>query len=40
VAPGRYGHKHLAKGSYTATLTATDAARNRSRTRSVTFKVV
>ncbi|HUO75075.1 MAG TPA: hypothetical protein VMU39_30220 [Solirubrobacteraceae bacterium] len=37
---GRYGHKRLAKGTYTATITATDAAGNRSRARSLTITVV
>jgi hypothetical protein len=37
---GRYGHKRLAKGTYTATVTATDAAGNRSKPHSLTFIVV
>ncbi len=37
---GRYDHKHLAKGTYTATVTATDAARNRSKPHALTFSVV
>ncbi len=37
---GRYGRKRLAKGTYTATVTATDAARNRSKPHSLTFTVV
>jgi hypothetical protein len=37
---GRYGKRHLAKGSYTATITATDPSGNRSRPRSLTFVVV
>jgi hypothetical protein len=37
---GRYGHKHLATGTYRATLTATSAAGKRSRSRSVSFAVV
>jgi hypothetical protein len=37
---GRFGRKHLTPGSYTATLTATDAAGNRSKPRSVSFTVV
>jgi hypothetical protein len=37
---GRYARKRLARGSYTATLTATDAAGNRSKPRQVTFTVV
>ncbi len=37
---GRYGHKHLTKGTYTATVTATDAAGNRSKPHSLSFTVV
>ena len=37
---GRYGKKRLAPGVYTATMTATDAARNRSRPHSLSFTVV
>ena len=37
---GRYGRKRLAKGTYTATVIATDAARNRSKPHSLTFTVV
>jgi Tol biopolymer transport system component len=36
---GRYAKSRLAKGSYTATVTATDAASNRSIPRSLTFTV-
>jgi Tol biopolymer transport system component len=37
---GRYGRKRLAKGTYKATVTATDASNNVSKARSVTFTVV
>jgi hypothetical protein len=37
---GRYGHKRLARGTYGATVTATDAAGNRSKPHSLTFTVV
>ncbi len=37
---GRYGKNRLAKGKYTATITATDAANNRSSPRTLTFTVV
>jgi Tol biopolymer transport system component len=37
---GRFGKSRLAKGSYTATITATDAANNRSAPRSAAFTVV
>jgi hypothetical protein len=37
---GRYGKKHLAPGTYTATVTATGAAGKRSKPRSVKFTVV
>jgi hypothetical protein len=36
---GRYGRKHLARGTYTATITATDPAGNRSRSQQLTFTV-
>lgn len=37
---GRYAKSRLAKGSYTATITATDAANNRSSPQSLSFTVV
>jgi Tol biopolymer transport system component len=37
---GRFGKSRLAKGSYTATITATDAANNRSAPQSAAFTVV
>jgi Tol biopolymer transport system component len=37
---GRFGSKHLGPGSYTATITATDLAGNRSRSHSLRFTVV
>lgn len=37
---GRYRHKHLANGTYKATITATNAAGKRSKPRSVKFTVV
>jgi Tol biopolymer transport system component len=37
---GRYGRKRLAKGTYKATVTATDPSNNVSEARSVTFTVV
>ncbi|MCA1707063.1 MAG: cell wall-binding repeat-containing protein, partial [Actinobacteria bacterium] len=37
---GRIGSKALSPGGYQATLTATDAAGNRSRPRTITFKIV
>ncbi len=37
---GRYGRQRLAKGTYTATITATDAARNRSKAQQLTFTVI
>jgi hypothetical protein len=37
---GRVGRTKLRPGTYRATLTATDAAGNRSRARTVSFRVV
>jgi hypothetical protein len=37
---GRYRRKRLANGTYTATITATDPARNRSKPHRLTFRVV
>jgi hypothetical protein len=37
---GRVGRKALKRGRYRATLRATDAAGNRSRTKHVTFRIV
>jgi hypothetical protein len=37
---GRYGRKRLARGTYTATVTATDPSGNRSRPRQLTFTVI